>query len=160
MNLQIVIVTMQFLRLQLYQEALKGFFYSVKLKLELNILSKLVDLVHGESTITRSMTLATIDSKTIPGQAQTAVRDEMQVLGQDPMSSWSRKNSDEKGIMTDTESGLNDHHNDLKRKPSLFRGSHEGDEITNVLSHQSNYSARYHGRESDILYADFLRSTK
>ena len=46
---EIALVTLQFLHYQLYQETIKLFVYSVKLKLEFNILSKLVDLVNPES---------------------------------------------------------------------------------------------------------------
>ena len=40
---QIALILLQFLHFQLYQEAVKAFVYSVKLKLEVNILSKLVN---------------------------------------------------------------------------------------------------------------------
>ncbi|KIW91459.1 uncharacterized protein Z519_08355 [Cladophialophora bantiana CBS 173.52] len=66
------LVAPQFKRLQLYQESIKAFVYSVKLKLELNILSKLVDLVQ-RSSIDRSLTLEFIDANSIVGQTQAAV---------------------------------------------------------------------------------------
>ena len=68
-GIQIVIVSLQFLHYQLYQESLKGFFYSLKLKLELNILSKLVGLVDGNAATNRSNTLQTIEADTVGGES-------------------------------------------------------------------------------------------
>jgi len=72
-------VILQYKHLKLYQEAIKAFVYSVKLKLELNILSKLVDLVNTPSA-DKSMNLEIIDSNATPGQAHAEIRHELSVL--------------------------------------------------------------------------------
>lgn len=79
--IQIALLVMQFRHMQLYQESFKILFYSIKLKLEMNILSKLVDLVHGSSVKNRSMTLEAIDSNAVQGQAQLDVQREMSGRG-------------------------------------------------------------------------------
>lgn len=145
---QIALVILEFKHLQLYQESIKAFVYSVKLKLELNILSKLVDLVEGKSTH-RSTTLEVIDSTAIPGQAQAEVRQELS-LGD--VGAWPK--SDEKGFSQHTQNAPS---NKVEYSSSL---SGLPDEIVPVLSHQSRYTARTLSRESDIEYADFLRSLK
>ena len=119
------------------------------MKLELNILSKLVDLVHGSST-NRSMTLEAIDSNALPGQARAEVLREMS--SPEHPGGWSGANG-----KTDVEH-IEDGH---ATKPRYVSGStDENDGITRVLSQQSRYTARTTGRESDILYADFLQSMR
>ena len=135
---------------QLYQESIKAVVYSVKLKLELNILSKLVDLVQGTST-NRSTTLEIIDASAIPGQAQAEVRREMSISGDVGGESV----SDDKGGVKHIENG---HASMREHIPSVSGSAGEIDGIARILSHHSSYSARTSGRESDILYADFLRS--
>ncbi|RMZ84140.1 hypothetical protein DV738_g534, partial [Chaetothyriales sp. CBS 135597] len=53
--MDVALVVLQYKHLQLYQEIIKAVVYGIKLKLELNILSKLVDLVGGGSNV-RTMT--------------------------------------------------------------------------------------------------------
>ncbi|RMD40235.1 hypothetical protein DV735_g4897, partial [Chaetothyriales sp. CBS 134920] len=66
--LKVALVVLQFKHLQLYQEIIKAVVYGVKLKLELNILSKLVDLVGGSGSNVRTMTgEENLDSKDIFG---------------------------------------------------------------------------------------------
>ena len=149
---QVGLVVLQYKHLQLYQESLKAFVYSVKLKLELNVLSKLVDLVHGTST-TRSMTLEIIDSNTIPGQAQADVRREIQT--HENLGSW---------LVSDDKRAIK-HIEDSRRtgpglSSSVSRPPGDNDEITQILSRDSRYTARTSDRQSDILYADVLRSLK
>ncbi|RMZ91952.1 hypothetical protein DV736_g812, partial [Chaetothyriales sp. CBS 134916] len=75
--MDVALVVLEFKHLQLYQETIKAVVYSVKLKLELNILSKLVDLVDGGKSTLRSMTLTgTIDSDAILGQAAMVSKNE------------------------------------------------------------------------------------
>ena len=144
-----MLVIFQYKHLQLYQESTKAFVYSVKLKLELNILSKLVDLVHDTST-DRSMTLDIIDSNALPGQAQAEVRQELS--RPEYVSSWAGAN--DKVAVEHMENGY-------AITPRHVSGPTDAnDEITRVLSQQSRYTARSTGRESDILYADFMHSLK
>lgn len=159
---------------QLYQESIKVFVYSVKLKLELNILSKLVDLVHGNSA-RRSMTLDVIDSNAIQGQAREDVRREMSLADPGGLGNWFGS-TDEKHQQIDVidhESGINSnnsnssssHHHDhaYQRRSSGVSPNSFGDdtdEISQVVSNQSVPTARTKGRESDMLYADMLRSMK
>ncbi|EXJ71672.1 uncharacterized protein A1O5_05480 [Cladophialophora psammophila CBS 110553] len=146
------LVALQFKRLQLYQESIKAFVYSVKLKLELNILSKLVDLVQ-RSAVDRSMTLEIIDTNSIVGQTQAAVRRESWTP--EHVSAWSSAAG--KGI----EEHIEDVHNTEPGDTALHsRPPDEVDGITRVLSQRSRYTARTASRESDILYAEVLRSLK
>lgn len=143
---------LQYKHLQLYQESIKAFVYSVKLKLELNILSKLVDLVHGTST-SRSMTLDIIDSNAIPGQAQADVRRELS--GHENLGGWFV--SDDRGAMKHIEDS---HGTEPRLSSSVSRPPGDNDEITRILSQRSRHTARTSDRESDILYAEVLRSLK
>ncbi|OAP64710.1 hypothetical protein AYL99_00682 [Fonsecaea erecta] len=146
------LVMLQYKRLQLYQESIKGFVYSVKLKLELNILSKLVDLVQGSPT-ERSMTLDIIDASSIAGQTQAAVRRESWGPGQ--LSAWPS------AADKDIEEHIEDVHYPKTMNASLHsRPPDDVDDITRVLSQHSRYTARTASRESDILYAEALRSLK
>ena len=122
------------------------------MKLELNILSKLVDLVHGTST-NRSMTVEAIDANAIPGLAQAEVRRELsrsEHVGDRP-------GTDDKGAMEHIEDG----HATKPRYSSSVSGSpDENHGITRVFSHHPGYTARIASRESDVLYADVVRSLK
>ncbi|OAG41878.1 hypothetical protein AYO21_03881 [Fonsecaea monophora] len=146
------LVMLQYKRLQLYQESIKGFVYSVKLKLELNILSKLVDLVQRDS-MDRSMNLEIIDASSLAGQTQAAVRRESWIP--DHLGSWA--STTDKGVEKHMEEVYN------SKAADTFPGSRPSDEvdgITRVFSQNSRYSARTARRESDILYAEVLRSMK
>jgi hypothetical protein len=202
--MDIAIVALQFLHYQLYQESIKAFVYSVKLKLELNILSKLVDLVSGDSTKNRSMTLDLIDQSTIAGQAQEDIRRERErsIAGYSSgvaRQSWfdydTEKNGvNDKQVLRPVSVALTHASNDkagsgeelsngdsLQRITSVRVGSHHDfagrlsgsgssagrgedsntDEISQVISsHPAEMSSRMRGRESDLLYADMLRSMK
>ncbi|KEF53860.1 uncharacterized protein A1O9_10262 [Exophiala aquamarina CBS 119918] len=156
--MDIALFVMQFKHMQLYQESFKILFYSIKLKLEMNILSKLVDLVHGSSVKNRSMTLEAIDSNAVQGQAQRDVQREMASPGS--LVNW---------YAGDTKSGMASYQNDVspdvRYRPSMSlsgSGSSPTDdaEITRVLSHPTSVKARANGREVDALYADYLRSVK
>ena len=146
---QVALVILEFKHLQLYQESIKVFVYSVKLKLELNILSKLVDLVEGKST-RRSTTLEEIDSNAIVGQAQADVRQELSLSD---VGGWSK--SDEKVAaleqVHDISYGKLEYSSSISVPPVEITGPPP------VHSTQSRYSTR---TESDIEYADFLRSMK
>jgi hypothetical protein len=122
------------------------------LKLELNILSKLVNLVHGNATA-RSMTLEIIDSNAIPGQVQAEVRRELR--GPEPLSRTLESN--DKGTIQRNEDG--------RATPPGFGAPlgerlDDNDGMTRAISHQARYRARTGGRESDVLYADILRDLK
>lgn len=142
---------MQFLHYQLYQEAIKGFVYSVKLKLELNILSKLVDLVQDNSTA-RRMTVDIIDSNAIVGQAQAEVREEMSQPG--ALNNW---------YGNDEKSPPDTHEKDFAAGPSDSGSStqplKDEDGIARVFSTQSKYSSRTAHREVDNWYAEIMRSS-
>lgn len=161
--IQIALLVMQFRHMQLYQESFKILFYSIKLKLEMNILSKLVDLVHGSSVKNRSMTLEAIDSNAVQGQAQLDVQREMS--GRGSIIKWYGSDSSKTGIPH----LQNDYGAPESRLSPSMSGSSptEGDDngenaITRVLSHDlrhpsSTSNARTSGREVDNLYADFCR---
>lgn len=150
-----MIVALQFLHYQLYQESLKGFFYSVKLKLELNILSKLVDLVHGNATH-RSTALEVIDSDVIRGQGATEVQG-----GISPMEQPTRWNPSYKGVMGHIKENDHNHteHPSLEASSSSTKAVDEEDGIMRMTSQQSS-RARARGRESDVWYAEVLRSMR
>lgn len=183
--MDVAIVVLQYRHFQLYQETLKGFVYSVKLKLELNILSKLVDLVHGD-TSKRSMTLEVIDSDTIAGQERASIQQEQQDekarMRSASTMSWY---GGEKGSLTAIQE--KDYAADLGGKlrplPAVIsrevNGSTSGsgsgggrsstddiesmDEISPVWSNSghSYASARTRNRrESDIMYAEMMRGMK
>ncbi|KAJ9656289.1 hypothetical protein H2198_005064 [Neophaeococcomyces mojaviensis] len=150
--MDIAIVTLQYLHFQLYQESIKGFVYSVKLKLELNILSKLVDLVDSNAA-SRSMTLDIIDSNALPGQARADVQREMSESG----NFGNSFEHDEKIALRKIDEGLEA---GTSRSNSSTQPSDDNNGITRVFSNQSRCTARTSGRESDIMYADVLRSMK
>ncbi|ETN36381.1 uncharacterized protein HMPREF1541_08658 [Cyphellophora europaea CBS 101466] len=171
-SMDIGIVVLQFMHYQLYQESIKVFVYSVKLKLELNILSKLVDLVHGDSS-RRAMTLDVIDSNAIQGQARADVHREMNEPEQGRMASWFRGStggggdgSSPNGNHRDEKHAFSslDHEVDVRNAQRLSGVSPtksiggDTDEISQVMSNQSEMTARTKGRESDLPYADFMRS--
>ncbi|ETN41148.1 uncharacterized protein HMPREF1541_03083 [Cyphellophora europaea CBS 101466] len=138
--MDIALLFMQYKHWRIYQQATKAFIYSVKLKLELNILSKLVDLVQG-SKRSGSHDLGEIDTNAIPGQAQNDLYRELST----PSS---------KGIVNHMENGHAVH-------PSEDDFDDDDAGAVRTLSENSRaYSARTTGRDSDILYADVLRSIK
>jgi hypothetical protein len=189
-GMDIVIICLQFLHYQLYQEALKVFFYSVKLKLELNILSKLVDLVHGGNQQRASMTLDVIDSNTITGQERDLVKAEQTVTSSSnrrfSAKSWfGSLHSDAKGPMeqineerlsVDEKSQMplsplpavlngptSTHGIPTSTKRSSSSGDDEMDEISPAMADSSisRPAPRFRShRESDLMYADFLRETR
>lgn len=141
--MQLALVVLQYLHYQLYQEALKVFVYSVKLKLELNILSKLVDVFKSNKS-RRSVTFDAIDSYAIQGQARTDMHREMagipviegQVAPRDVVS-FVRVRDYSEG--------------------SACSSSLPDDGITRVITYNS---ARTSGRETDHMYAEMLKSMK
>lgn len=165
-SMDVAIVALQYLQYQLYQETIKAFVYSVKLKLEIHILSKLVDLVGSDRSTQRSMTLDLIDSNAIEGQAQEEIRREMRLSSgqQHGLGSWYGAGSDnEKGLaVTSVQEDHMLHQDGLARKRFSTSGpskSSDGDdEISQIMTNQSQGTARTRGRESDFLYADMLRS--
>ena len=149
---QVALVILEFKHLQLYQESIKVFVYSVKLKLELNILSKLVDLVEGKST-RRSTTLEAIDSNAIAGQAQAEVRQELSLSDS---GGWSKSN--EKIAAMEQVQDVS--YGKLEHSPSISVPPVEISGLPPVHSTDSRYGTRTLRRESDIEYADFMRSMK
>lgn len=137
--------------------------YSVKLKLELNVLSKLVDLVHGNAR-NQSMTLNMFEENTIQGQPLSDGTRGMS--GPGPLDEWlaSDNKVSEKQKQNDcvNDSGIGS----SSSQPSEVTDKDEVkddddddvDKITRTLSEQSRSRVRESGRESDVLYADFLRS--
>jgi hypothetical protein len=114
------------------------------------ILSKLVGLVQ-RSSVDRSKTWEIIDATSIAGQAQAAVRRE----------SWTPENIHDWSSTANqgTEKHIENVHTTRTIDSSPHSGSHdEVDGITRVLSQPSRYTARTASRESDILYAEVLRS--
>ena len=165
-NCQIAIIALQFLHYQLYQEGLKGFFYSVKLKLELNILSKLVDLVNGDSA-RRTTSLGVIEDDPIPGRAVSDLEREIS-----PMDHW-RKPSYNKGTLEHIPSyskGTLEHIKEDGQIGQMDQPSSESspsqalddddDDIMRITSQQTFSSSRTRGRESDMWYAEMLRDMK
>lgn len=160
-SMDVAIVAMQFLHYQLYQETIKGFVYSVKLKLELHILSKLVDLVGNDRSEHRAMELCEIDSNAIEGQAQAEIRHEMSTLDTSSLQMNDRGTSsgigDEKALATGSVQSGQKNRNTYTTISSIPNSSEEGDHINRVVSSQSQ-SARTQGRESDLMYAEMMRS--
>lgn len=152
---QVALIILQYKHLQLYQESIKVFVYSVKLKLELNILNRLVDLVHGTaaSRRTRSMSLAAIDAADVTSDRSQPNLSRVQ---SNPLHLDNWPGNDEKHD-SDKTSGNG---YDLEPKLSPMTSNNGGDEITKVTRTQTMMSARTSGRESDIMYADFLRDMK
>lgn len=146
-------MVLQYKHLQLYQESIKGFVYSVKLKLELNILSKLVDLVQQPGSVDRSMNWEIIDVNSIAGQAQAAVRRES--LTPEKAGVW--PSSGEKGA---DKSPKDVFATEAAESTSQPASHNDVDSITHVVSQRSRFSARTASRESDILYAEVLRSLR
>lgn len=156
-SMDVAIVAMQFLHYQLYQETIKGFVYSVKLKLELHILSKLVDLVGNDHSSHRAMALSEIDSNAIEGQAQAEIRREMSIVDTNSQLNShgiSYGTSDEKALATGSDQKGQNTHTTIS---SLPNGSEAGDHISRVVSSQSQ-DGRTQGRESDLMYAEMMRS--
>lgn len=121
--------------------------YSVKLKLELNILSKLVDLVTGRPT-DNTTTLDVIDSASVPGQAD--LRRELSG------KSISHDFAGFEDIMIEKNGTSNER--ELSNPMSHSTSSEGSDLIHRATSNASRINSRVSGRESDIMYADILRS--
>lgn len=109
------------------------------------------------------MTLDAIDSNALEGKAQAEMRQEQDMQGSTLVQrSWP---SNAKGPSQTTEEENGNGFITQPKFESLAAGGPNGNDVTNpaltqVLSHQSRYSARTSGRESDILYADFMRDCK
>jgi hypothetical protein len=136
--MDIVLLFLQYKHWRIYQQSTKAFIYAVKLKLELNILSKLVDLVSGSGQQQQSRILDEIDSNAIP----TIEREPSRANLQHALT------ADKHGVAQHIENG----------SPSVGFGS----DAIRSQSHTSagRYSARATGREEDIMYADMLKSIK
>lgn len=166
------IVVLQYRHLQLYQESIKGFVYSVKLKLELNILSKLVDIVHGDRTSDRSMNLEVIDSNAVQVREREEVRRELADLQNMQQHGLGQATGIEKAAevhineKTGSSSTQRSSASPAPAPPSIAEVKEEEeeeehddeDELDRVITRQS--TARTRGRESDTLYAEMLRSMK
>lgn len=111
--------------------------YSVKLKLELNILSKLVDLVHMDSS-DHAMTVDAISPDNSRGQEQDDLRKEMDISNAKSLGNISS--------------------NDTRSQSDAADHATNANGINQVATNQSNLTARTTGRESDMMYADMLRS--
>lgn len=136
--MDIVLLFLQYKQWRIYQQSTKAFIYSVKLKLELNILSKLVDLVRG-SQQSPLYTLDEIDSRALAGQAQNDLYRELST----PSLKAAVNHVEDSGVSEPASSEEN----------KL--------DTVGTLSHNSAaYSSRTTGRDSDILYADMLKSIK
>lgn len=161
-GMDILIIVLQYKHLQLYQESIKAFVYSVKLKLELNVLSKLVDLVGNQRQ--QSMTLNMFETNaTIQGQALSDGTRGMS--GPGPLDGWLA--SDGKDLEKQTHNyASNSVVASSSSQPSNVPDEDEAkdeeddeiDKITRTLSQQSRARVRDGRRESDVLYADFIRS--
>lgn len=149
---QVAIVALQFLHYQLYQEGLKGFFYSVKLKLELNILSKLVDLVNGDTT-RRATSLGVIEADTVQGQAPSELERDISPA----MDQW-RHPSYNKGTLEHIKE--DGHIDQPSSESSPSQALDDDDDIMRITSQQTFTSSRTRGRESDVWYAEMLRDMK
>lgn len=162
-QLQIALIVLQYKHLQLYQEAIKVFVYSVKLKLELSILSKLVDLVH-DNRVTHSTTLNTVEDSNIEGQKHS----EMIESAGHRVSTWhghheSGKHATVSGAQTKFEDGRTRKDKSFKSSPeSINHTNDKGDDVSysHVPLQPFQSSARMSGRESDMMYAEYLTSYK
>ena len=128
--MDIALLFMQYKHWRIYQTTAKAFIYSVKLKLELNILSKLVDLVrapHQDPTF-----LNEIDVIAVPPHVRRDLRREVSSPSLKPDAAHLEHSNDSADPLA-------------VRSPS---------EVSRAQS------SRTTGRESDILYADALRAIK
>ena len=132
------------------------FVYSVKLKLELSILSKLADLVRGNRA-ERSGTLNTIEDTTIEGRSASV----MMEPGLGRVNNWYGKYG------KDTESGAGRTSDErVGRGKALEPVAHDlnqsdtSDDMSHGGLQPMRSSARTSGRESDLMYAEFLASCK
>ena len=163
--LDIVLLVIQYKNLHIYEQSVKAFVYSVKLKLEFAILGKLVDLVQ-KSQRTLSNALGTMDDcveptassptreRTLsPGSSMPWMRnrDKLPIQHIEHKENGSLGSGDLNGGFGNEDLNGGFGNNDLKP------GQHDSDEKT--LSPGSVSSGpRQKGRESDIMYADFMRS--
>ena len=159
-----MIVALQFLHYQLYQESLKGFFYSVKLKLELNILSKLVDLVDNNARTNRSKTLEAVDSNAIMSPQDEGLNPLQREISPPPMAQLStgwNPGYDSKAILEEEikEDGRTDQPSASSSSSKPFEDEGEFRRVMSQ-SQQSTMSSRTKGRESDRWYAEMLRDIK
>ncbi|KEF62008.1 uncharacterized protein A1O9_03580 [Exophiala aquamarina CBS 119918] len=145
------LVILQYKHLQLYKEVIKGFFYSVKLKLELSILSKLVDLVNAPSA-DRSMNLEIIDSNVVPRQAHAEMRHELSALEYIRSSAT----TDEIGVSHIEDAAATN----AKYSSSMSGSPDETDELTHPTSCDSRNRGRIASLYSEISYANIIRSLK
>lgn len=126
----------------------------MKLKLELSILSKLADLVRGNRA-GRSTTLNTIEEPTINGHGFSDA--EMTDSGDRRSSMWFGSGGNANG--KDSVGGAPD----PKRATSFakdFEHSETSDEASRSGLQPIRTSARTSGRETDLMYAEFLSSCK
>lgn len=161
-GMDILIIVLQYKHLQLYQESIKAFVYSVKLKLELNVLSKLVDLVGNQRQ--QSMTLNMFETNTIQGRALSDGTRGMS--GPGPLDEWLTSDNKDPEKQKHTNYAIDSVVASSSSQPSDVTDEAEPrdeeddeiDKITRTLSQQSRARVRDSGRESDVLYADFVRS--
>lgn len=165
-----MLIVLQYKHLQLYQESVKAFVYSVKLKLELNVLSKLIDLVSGgsERNRNRSMTLEMIDSNVLNGQTVSDVPRNMSVAG--PFDEWLAsdvKRSEKQKDHNQIESGVASSSSgpSVSKEKGNETDDDEDDDVDKIRRTLSQRSpslamARNSGRETDLMYADILNSIK
>ena len=136
--MDIILLFLQYKHWRIYQQCTKAFIYSVKLKLELNILSKLVDLVQG-SQQSMMNTLDEIDSRALPGQAQKDLY---------------------RDFSTPSLKGAVDHIEDSGTSAPISNTEDKLDTMRTLSHSPTAYSSRTTGRDSDILYADMLKAIK
>jgi hypothetical protein len=157
--MDVVLLFLQYKHWRIYQQSTKAFIYAVKLKLELNILSKLVDLVQGSGKQQQSRVLDEIDSNAIPGQAQSDMLSELSSRltvpdknGSPParhIENGSASKAARQSVVSASSMGPHGIAEPV-RAASLTPSARGG----------GGYSARATGREEDILYADMLKSIK
>ncbi|RMZ79051.1 hypothetical protein DV737_g3599, partial [Chaetothyriales sp. CBS 132003] len=145
--LDIVLLVIEYKNLHIYEQAIKAFVYSVKLKLEFAILGKLIDLAQ-ESQRSLAHALDTIDDCVQRSDSAAAER------AQSLASSVPWLTHGDKPAMQHIEHRHSSHvMNRGMEPPSLETGRTRGSQQGSVGSRD-----RLQGRESDVLYADIVRS--
>ena len=142
--LDIVLLVIEYKSLHIYEQCVKGFVYSVKLKLELAILGKLVDLVQ-QSQRSLSNAMGTVEDCIERTDTSPTRRRTMSLS-----NPWLHYR--EKLPMQHIEHRGNGH----LYNGNLKAAQQEAEEKGSPDSVSSD--PRQKGRESDILYADIVRS--
>lgn len=163
--MDVVLLFLQYKHWRIYQQATKAFIYAVKLKLELNILSKLVDLVQGSSSAAQRSSRVILDDidnaaaqPVVPAQISSKHHFHHPFRRHRPSDALPTKRDDDDD---DAASGTAGEVQHIEHRPVTVDG--DADALLRspaAALRARTYSTRTTGREEDILYADMLRSIK